>query len=78
MFVKSLLPSIAKDVALGAVTEEYVILKAQQLDLVYSQSWMLYEMTPNAPRSKTDVAKPMPGPHAYNVIGSIGSVTTRQ
>lgn len=36
-FVKSLLPIIAKDVAFsGAVIKEQVILKAQQLGLVYS------------------------------------------
>jgi hypothetical protein len=35
--VKYLLPSIAKDVDLsGVVTGEQVILKAQQLDLIYS------------------------------------------
>ena len=51
-FVKSLLPTIAKDVALsGAVTEEQVILRAQHLDLVYSQSGVLYDILPNAPRS---------------------------
>jgi hypothetical protein len=36
-FVKFLLPYIAKDVALsGVTTEEEAILRAQQLDLVYS------------------------------------------
>ena len=49
-FVKSLLPTIAKDVALSrVVTEEQVILRAQALDLVYSQSSVLYDILPNAP-----------------------------
>ena len=36
-FLKSLLPAIAKDVAMsGAITEEELILRAQQLDLIYA------------------------------------------
>ena len=40
MFVKSLLPSIAKDVALGTVIEEYVILKAR-LFIVEESDWII-------------------------------------
>ena len=36
-FLKSLLPAIAKDVAMfGAITEEEIILRAQQLILIYA------------------------------------------
>ena len=48
-FIKSLLPSITEDVAKGGViTEEKFIACAQYLDLIYTQSGMLYEKTPNA------------------------------
>ena len=48
-FLKSLLPAIAKDVAMsGAITEEELILRAQQLDLIYAQSGTLYELIPHA------------------------------
>ena len=51
-FVKSLLPYIAKDVALsGVTTEEEAIIRAQQLDLVYSQSRVMYDILSNAPRT---------------------------
>ena len=55
-FIKSLLPSITKDVAKGGVfTEEKVIACAQYLDLIYTQSGMPYEKKPNAPRSNFNV-----------------------
>jgi hypothetical protein len=42
-FTKSLLPSIAHDVAMGGVvTEEETIAQAEYLDLVYSKSGTLY------------------------------------
>ena len=51
-FIKSLLPSIIEDVAKGAVViEEQVIACAQYLDLIYTQSGMLYNKIPNSPRS---------------------------
>ena len=47
-FIKSLLPSITKDVAKGGiVTEEQVIARAQYLDLIYTQPGTLYEKIPN-------------------------------
>ena len=46
-FTKSLLPSIARNVAMGsAVTEEQAISRAQYLDLVFSESGMLYDLIP--------------------------------
>ena len=77
-FVKCLLPYIAKDVALsGVTTEEEAILRAQQLDLVYSQSRVLYQIFPNAPRAETDPTKPTPGPHADGVIGSTANAVSQ-
>jgi hypothetical protein len=50
-FTKSLFPPIAHDVAMVNVfTEEKAIIRAQYLDLVYSQSNTLYDLIPNAPR----------------------------
>jgi len=78
-FVKSLLPYIAKDVALsGVTTEEEAIIRAQQLDLVYSQSRVLYDILPNAPRTETDPTKFVPGPHADGVVGSAQNTAAQQ
>ena len=54
-FLKYLLPYIAKDVSTsGMQNEEQAIFSAQQLDLFYSQSGILYEIILNAPRSNFD------------------------
>ena len=55
----------------GAITEEELILRAQQLDLIYAQSGTLYELIPHASRPTFDLTKPLPGPHADGVIGSV-------
>ena len=71
-FTKSLLPSIAHDVAMGgAVTEEQAIARAQYLDLVYSQSGTLYDLLMNATRANTDPSKPSSLSHADGVIGFV-------
>ena len=57
------------------MSEEEAILRAQQLDLIYSQSGILYEIIPEAPRPTHDAEKPKPGPHAYGVVGSVNSPT---
>jgi hypothetical protein len=70
-FLKSLLPYISKDVMTSRVfTEEQVIFRAQQLELIYSQSGMLYEIIPDAPRSTLDLTKPKSGPHVDGIVGS--------
>ena len=51
--------------------EEEAILRAQHLDLIYSQSRILYEIIPNAPRPTHNVEKPKPGPHVDGVVGSV-------
>ena len=45
------------------------IFRAQQLDLIYAQSGILYEIIPNAPRSNFD-PKIKPRPHANGIVGS--------
>jgi hypothetical protein len=78
-FTKSLLPQIARDVAMGGVvTEEEAIARAQYLDLVYSQSDTLYELISNATRATNDPSKPSTTSHADGVIGSIKTESTTQ
>ena len=78
-FTKSLLPLIARDVAMGdMVTEEQAIAWAQYLDLVYSQSGTLYDLLPNAAQANTDPSKPSSSSHADNVIGSVKTQSTSQ
>ena len=68
-FLKSLFLYIAKDVSTSRVqNEEQVIFRAQELDLIYAQSGLLYEIIPNAPRSSFD-PKVKPGPHADGIVG---------
>ena len=70
--MKSLLPPIARDVAMGAVvTEEQAISHAQYLDLVYSQLGTLYALIPNAPRPTNDPSRTSLEPCVDGTIGSI-------
>lgn len=74
-FLKSLLPYISKYVSSsGVMTKEEAIFKAQQLDLIYSQSRILYEIIPHAPWSITDPSKPKFGPHVDGIVGSVQSI----
>ena len=57
------------------MNEEEAILRAQQLHLIYSQSGILYEIIPEAPRPTHNIEKPKPGPHADGVVGSVNSPT---
>jgi hypothetical protein len=78
-FTKSLLPPIARDVAMGGVvTEEEDIVRIQYLDLVYSQFGTLYELIPNATRATTDPSKPSSSSHADGVIGSVKTKSSSQ
>ena len=66
-----LLP-ISWDVAMGgAVTKEQAISQAQYLDLVYSQSRMLYDLIPQAPCPSTDPTKPLAETPMDGIVGSI-------
>ena len=68
-FLKSLLPYIGKDVSTSGVqNKEQTIFRAQELDLVYAQSGLLYEIIPNASCSSFD-PKVKPGPHADGIVG---------
>jgi hypothetical protein len=68
---------MSKDVATSRVfSEEEAIMRAQQLELIYSQSGMLYEILPDAPRSTLDKAKQKFGPHADGIVGSTQSKST--
>jgi len=78
-FVKSLFPYIVKDVALFGVTKkEEAIIRAQQLDLFYSQLRVLYDILPNAPRAEANPTKFIPGPHADGMVGSIQNTVAQQ
>jgi hypothetical protein len=69
-FLKSLQPPILKGVSTSGVTsEEEAIFKSQQLDIIYAQSGMLYEILPDAPRSKYD-PRQKPRPHSNGIVGS--------
>jgi hypothetical protein len=75
-FLKSLLPYILKDVSTSKVkSEEEAMFKAQQLDLIYAQSGMLYEIIHDAPRSNYDPRKNI-GPHGDGIIGSTNAKST--
>jgi hypothetical protein len=51
-FLKSLVPQLSKDVATsGVFSEEEAIMRAQQFELIYSQSGLLYTILSDAPRS---------------------------
>ena len=53
--------------------EEEAILRAQQLDLIYSQSRILYEIILDAPQPTYSVEKPKPGHHANGMVVSVKS-----
>jgi hypothetical protein len=66
-----LVPQLSKDVATsGVFSEEEVIMRAQQLELIYSQSGLLYEVFPDVPWSILDKARHKSGPHADGIVGS--------
>ena len=65
-----------KDVSTSGVqNEEQAIFRAQELDLIYAQSGLLYEIIPNAPRSSFD-PKINPGPHADGIVGCTSTKPT--
>ena len=73
-FSKSMLPYIIEDVAKdGVITEEQAISHAQYLDLIYTQSGMLYEKIPNTPRSNFTVPPPSKDDHVNDDMISTAS-----
>jgi hypothetical protein len=70
-FLKSLVPQLSKDVATsGVFFEEEAIMRAQQFELIYSQSGLLYTILPDAPRSILDKTRQRAGPHVDGIVGS--------
>jgi hypothetical protein len=68
-FLKSLQPYILKDVSTSRVTsEEEAIFKSQQLDLIYAQSGMIYEILLDALSSKYDPRQKLE-PHVDGIVG---------
>lgn len=60
-----------------AWSKEEAILRAQQLDLIYSQLGMLYKILPNAPQAEMDPTKETHGHHVDGIIGFVvGKVTS--
>lgn len=80
-FIKSLLPSITEDVAKGGVvTEEKVIAHAQYLDLIYTQSGMLYDKIPYALGPDFSIPPPKSSRYSHasdSVIGTSSTQTTK-
>lgn len=77
-FIKSLLPSITKDVVKGGVvTKEKVIYRNQYLDLIYTQSGTLYDKISNTPRPDFTVPPPPSSKDSHAGDGVIGSSSTQ-
>jgi hypothetical protein len=45
-------------------------MRAQQFELIYSQSGLLYNILPDAPRSILDKTRQRVGPHVDSIVGS--------
>jgi hypothetical protein len=70
--MKSLVRVSSKDFANSRVfSEEEVIMRVQQLELIYSQSSLLYDIFPDVPSSILDKARQKFGPHADGIVGSM-------
>ena len=59
------------------VTEDQCIHHAQHLDLIYSQSGMLYYLLPNAPGNLNSLTTQKPGAHADSLIGMVSGIVTQ-
>jgi hypothetical protein len=53
-------------------------MRAQHLELIYSQSSLLYEILPDAPQSILDKARHISGPHADVIVGLVQKNPTDQ
>jgi hypothetical protein len=75
-FLKSLHPYISKDISTsGVTTKEESIFKSQQLDLIYAQSGMLYEILLDTPQLNYDPRQNL-GPHVDGIVGFENAKTT--
>jgi hypothetical protein len=67
-----LVPQLSKYVAtLGVFSEEEVIMREQQLDLIYSQSGLLYKVFPDASWSILDKNRQRSRPCVDGIVGSV-------
>ena len=72
LFLKTLMVEISKDVAQQYPTsEEDAISKAQKLELIYTQSWYIYNILPNTPRLQNYQELPGASNFADGLIGSM-------
>jgi hypothetical protein len=53
----------------GVFSEEDDIMRAQQFELIYSQSGLLYNILLDAPHSILDKTRQIVGPHANGIVG---------
>jgi hypothetical protein len=75
-FLKSLHTPVSKDIATsGVFNEEEAIFRAQQLDLIYAQSGMLYHLLLDAPQKNHD-PRQNPRPHVNGIVGSTNVKST--
>jgi hypothetical protein len=66
-----LVPHLSKDITTsGVFSEEYATMRGQQLEIIYSQSGLLYEILLDAPHSILDKTRQRVGPHANGIVGS--------
>ena len=76
-FLKCLVPCVSKDLENSIVfSEEEAIMSSQHIELIYSQSGMLYEIFPDAPWSTLYKAKKNSRPHVDGIVGSTQSKST--
>jgi hypothetical protein len=70
-FLKYLVPQLSKDIATSEVfSKEDAIMKAQQFELIYSQSGLLYNILLDAPHSILDKTRHRVRPHVDGIVGS--------
>jgi hypothetical protein len=66
-----LVPNLSKDITTsGVFSEEDATMRGQQLEIIYSQSGLLYEILLDVPRSILDKTRQRVGPHADGIVGS--------
>ena len=53
-------------------------MRAQQFELIYSQSGLLYNILPDAPRSILDKTRQRAGPHDDGIVGSTQTKPAKQ
>jgi hypothetical protein len=59
-------------------SEEDAIMRSKKLELIYSQSSLLYGIFPDVPCSILDKTRQRAGPHADGIVGSAQTKTVEQ